>query len=68
MLVLSRKLGESIQIGNVTVEVVHLDRQRVRLGVTAPKDTPIRRGELPEPMEDRPTVGQTFNEGSESNG
>ena len=55
MLVLSRKLGESIQIGNVTVTVVHIDRQRIRLGITAPAGVSIRRGELAEePMEDQP--------------
>ena len=52
MLVLSRKLNESIVIGNVTVTVVHLDRQRCRLGITAPAGTSIRRTEIPEPMED----------------
>ena len=67
-MILSRKLNESIVIGNVVVKVVLLDRQRVRLGITAPKGTPIRRGELAEAMEDRPSVGQTFNEGSDSDG
>ena len=54
MLVLSRKLNESIVINNnVTVQVVHLDRTRVRLGIVAPKGTSIRRAELAaEPMED----------------
>jgi len=46
MLVLSRKLNESIVIGNVTVQVVHLDRTRVRLGIAAPAGVKIRRGEL----------------------
>ena len=67
MLVLSRKLNESIVIGNVVVKVVHLDRTRVRLGIVAPEDVSVRRGELAaEPIEDRPNVGQTFNEGSEA--
>ena len=69
MLILSRKLNESIVIGNVTVTVVHLDRQRCRLGIAAPAGVKIRRGELTEePMEDRASVAQTFNEGSEGNG
>ncbi len=37
MLVLSRKLGEDILIGdNIVVTVVEIDRGRVRLGVIAP--------------------------------
>lgn len=47
MLVLSRKLGETIVIdGNIKVEIVQVDGQRVRLGITAPRDVPIRRSEL----------------------
>ena len=44
MLVLSRKVGEEIAIGeNVTVEVVRIGRGNVRLGITAPRRVPIRR-------------------------
>jgi carbon storage regulator len=47
MLVLSRKLGESIVIGNgITVTVVEVHGERVRLGFTAPADVPIHREEL----------------------
>lgn len=46
MLVLSRKKGEKIVIGDVTVEVVEIGGNRVRLGVTAPETTRILRGEL----------------------
>ncbi|MGA2254097.1 MAG: carbon storage regulator CsrA [Thermoguttaceae bacterium] len=47
MLVLSRKLGESIVIGNgITVTVVDVHGERVRLGFTAPADVPIHREEL----------------------
>lgn len=47
MLVLSRKVGESIIIDNdITVTVVELSGNRVRLGIDAPQEVPIRRSEL----------------------
>lgn len=47
MLVLSRKLGESIVInGNIVVTVVDIDRNKIRLGVVAPKDVPVFRTEI----------------------
>jgi carbon storage regulator len=47
MLVLSRKPGEKIVIGDgITVTVVEVDGNRVRLGIEAPADVRILRGEL----------------------
>lgn len=47
MLVLSRKLGEKILIGeNICVTVVDIDRGKIRLGIEAPMDVPIFREEL----------------------
>lgn len=47
MLILSRKLGERFQIGpNVTITVVKVDRNTVRIGIDAPRGTPIQREEL----------------------
>ncbi len=47
MLVLSRKTGEILSIGpDVTIEVISIDGDRVRLGIQAPKDTRIFRKEL----------------------
>ena len=47
MLVLSRRVGETIHIGhNITVTVTDIDRGRVRLGISAPKEVPIYREEL----------------------
>ncbi len=49
MLVLSRKVGEKVLIGDgIVVTVVSTDRGVVRLGITAPKDTLILRSELTE--------------------
>ena len=62
MLVLSRKLGEKIFIGeNVCITVVDIDRGKIRLGIEAPRDVPIYREELlplnhPRPDVARPTA------------
>ncbi|MGH7240471.1 MAG: carbon storage regulator CsrA [Candidatus Saccharimonadales bacterium] len=47
MLVLSRKLGERIYIGDdICVTVIDIDRGKIRLGIEAPKNIPIYRGEI----------------------
>lgn len=49
MLVLSRKVGEKLVIdGNITVEVVKIQGNRITLGLVAPADVKILRGELRE--------------------
>jgi len=47
MLVLSRRLNESIMIGDqVEVKVVDVRGDQVRLGVQAPRDIPVHRKEV----------------------
>ena len=47
MLVLSRKKNESIVINNdITIVVVEIRGDKVRLGVEAPKETPVHRREV----------------------
>ena len=42
MLVVTRKLDEVVHIGEgITVKVVEIRRESVRLGITAPKDVAI---------------------------
>jgi carbon storage regulator CsrA len=55
MLVLSRKIGEQISVPccDVTIEVLRVTKNRVRLGVNAPQKTAVYRSELLE----RPAVG-----------
>jgi carbon storage regulator len=49
MLVLSRKVGEQIVIGdNITVVVNRVSGNRISLGINAPSDVRIVRGELKE--------------------
>ena len=45
MLVLTRKVGEEIRIGEtITLVVTKLDGGRVSLGIAAPREIPIWRG------------------------
>ena len=47
MLVLTRKLGESIRIGdNIVVKIVDLDGRHVKLGIEAPKNVSVNREEI----------------------
>lgn len=48
MLVLTRKLQEQIRIGdNVTITVLRVKGQAVRIGIEAPRELRVVRGELP---------------------
>jgi carbon storage regulator len=47
MLVLSRKLGQSFQIGGeVRITIVKIDRNSVRIGIHAPDDVSVKREEI----------------------
>jgi len=47
MLVLSRKLGEKIRIGDsIEITVTSIERGKIRLGIEAPRDILIIRSEL----------------------
>ena len=55
MLVLSRKMNESIVIGDrITVTVVKVDRNCVRLGIEAPPEVAIFREELVDKKSQQP--------------
>jgi carbon storage regulator len=61
MLVLSRKQGEVIEIGdNVKVTIVSAGANRVRVGITAPKDVHVKRGELDDDDNTRGQSGDTM--------
>ena len=60
ILVLSRKIGETIHIGdNIVVTITGIDRGKIRVGIECPREIKIVRGELltaapktPTPAED----------------
>ena len=66
MLVLSRKVGERIVIGdNITVTIQKINGNRVAVGIQAPGEVGIMRGELaqhakPAPPATEPTAYNCF--------
>ena len=47
MLVFTRKREESIIIGNgIEIRIVRIGREGVRIGITAPPEVPVHRGEI----------------------
>lgn len=53
MLVLARKLDESIVIGDdITIKVVSIEKGIVKIGIDAPKSISIMRNELLEDVKD----------------
>jgi carbon storage regulator len=51
MLVITRKLGQAICLGDtITVQVIRTGRNRVRLGIVAPEGVQIVRSELQDPQ------------------
>lgn len=47
MLILTRKLGESVIIGdNIKITVVEVNKQQIKLGIDAPKNIIVHREEI----------------------
>ena len=64
MLVLTRKAGESIVIGdNIEITVIETKGDQIKLGIKAPKDIDIHRKEIYENIqnENQQAITQTIN-------
>jgi carbon storage regulator len=47
MLILTRKVGETVVIGdNITVAIIGVKGNQIRIGITAPKDVTVHREEI----------------------
>ncbi|MEW6201246.1 MAG: carbon storage regulator CsrA [bacterium] len=52
MLVLTRKLEESVMIGdNIEIKVISVHGETIKLGITAPRNIPVHRKEVYEEIE-----------------
>lgn len=61
-MVLTRKLNETIVIdGNVTVTVVEVRGNRVKLGIIAPKEVPVMREEIAKHVVSKNETGSQTN-------
>jgi len=60
MLILSRKLNESIVIdGRIIVKVLRIDKDTVKLGIQAPAELPVHRQEVFEAIHGKPAPSAT---------
>ena len=67
MLVLTRKVDQGIVIaGNIYIRVLGVERDRVKIGIAAPKDIPVLRQELLERENADPERNGTPNSSSSS--
>jgi len=58
MLILTRRVGETVMIGEeIEVTVLGVKGNQVRVGIKAPKDTPVHREEIYERIR-RETTGE----------
>ena len=58
MLILTRRIGETLMVGDeVTITVLGVKGNQVRLGVNAPRDVAVHREEIYQRIQDEKGVG-----------
>ena len=62
MLILTRRVGETLMVGDdVTVTVLGVKGNQVRIGVNAPKEVAVHRGKFTSASRKRKIKSQTIN-------
>ncbi|WP_102026690.1 carbon storage regulator CsrA [Salirhabdus sp. Marseille-P4669] len=63
MLVLTRKIGESIRVGDdIEVKVISVDGDQIKIGIDAPKSVDIHREEIFQLIQEENKRASKFNE------
>jgi carbon storage regulator len=63
MLVLSRKAGEKLFIGdNIVITIVDIERGKIRIGIDAPKHVSVSRAELLSPQQQAEIIANSHKE------
>lgn len=67
MLILTRRVGETLMIGDsVTVTVLGVKGNQVRIGITAPKDVAVHREEIFQRLQKDEAGAATRSEGGDA--